>query len=124
MEGTEDMREKRRAALRKKLFMICLVLILAIICMIIIPFNRFRVAAGEKNCSDIQYKTYVVHSGDTLWGIADTYMEGIFDSHQAYIDEVMRANGLNSSHIYDGQLIIIPCEESVYMTITASEQTE
>lgn len=104
--------------------MICLVLILTVICIIVIPFSRFRVAAGEKNSDNIQYTTYVVHSGDTLWGIADTYMNESFSSHQEYIHEVMRANGLNSSRIYDGQLIIIPCNESVYMTVSASETTD
>ena len=33
-----------------------------------------------------------------------------FDNHQDYIEEVMRANGMDRAFIYAGQLLIIPYE--------------
>lgn len=47
---------------------------------------------------------------DTLWGLADSYMGKNFKNHQDYIHDVMRANGMNQAMIYEGQLLIIPCE--------------
>lgn len=46
----------------------------------------------------------------TLWGLADSYMGENFDNHQDYIEEVMRANGMDRAFIYAGQLLIIPYE--------------
>ena len=33
-----------------------------------------------------------------------------FDNHQDYIEEVMRANGMDRAFVYAGQLLIIPYE--------------
>lgn len=115
------MRRKKKTAFKKRILMLSLVIVLAAICIVIIPFSRFKVAAGETEKGSIYYTTYVVHTGDTLWGIADTYRNGTFSTHEAYINEVMRANGLESCHIYDGQLIIIPCDESISKAASALE---
>ena len=61
---------------------------------------------------NVSYTTYVVHKGDTLWSIADNYHESVYDNAQDYINEIIRANGLKGSAIYEGQLLIIPCQES------------
>ena len=42
--------------------------------------------------------------------LADSYMGKNFKNHQDYISDVMRANGMNQAVIYEGQLLIIPCE--------------
>lgn len=47
---------------------------------------------------------------NTLWGLADSYMGENFDNHQDYIEEVMRANGMDRAFVYAGQLLIIPYE--------------
>ena len=114
------MHRKRKAAFKKRILMLGLLIVLAAVCIVIIPFSRFRVAAGEKENDSVYYMTYVVHTGDTLWGIADTYRNDTFSTHEAYINEVMRANGLESCHIYDGQLIIIPCDGHMNGTAAAA----
>jgi hypothetical protein len=121
MEGS-SMRKSRNKAFRRILIP-GFVILLTIMCMIAIPVSRFRVLAGENTNTNIQYTTYVVHTGDTLWGIADAYMNDAFDSHESYINEVMRCNRLESSTIYNGQLILIPCDIGVSATLTASELT-
>lgn len=106
------MRRKAKTAFRRRLLMIVLAIILTMICIVTIPVSRFIVAAGEQGGRSLCYTTYVVQSGDTLWDIADTHRNDTFNTHKAYIREVMRANGLESSRIYDGQLLLIPCPES------------
>ncbi len=99
------------------------VIILAAVCMTFIPFIRFSAVAGEDASVQetyagteeesavreaAEYTTYVVQTGDTLWGIADSRLNERYSTHSEYIWEVMRANGLTDSFIYDGELIIIP----------------
>ena len=45
-----------------------------------------------------------------LFSAADSYMGENFDNHQDYIEEVMRANGMDRAFVYAGQLLIIPYE--------------
>ena len=73
---------KRKIALRRRIRMLIAALILIMIGILIVPISHFRVAAGEKNHSQIEYKTYVVQRGDTLWGLADSYMGENFANHQ------------------------------------------
>ena len=101
---------RRKMALRRRIRMLIVVLILVVVGILIVPISHFRVAAGEKNHSQIEYRTYAVQCGDTLWGLADSYMGENFDNHQDYIEEVMRANGMDRAFIYAGQLLIIPYE--------------
>ena len=101
---------RRKMALRRRIRMLIVALILVVVGILIVPISRFRVAAGEKNHSRIEYRTYVVQRGDTLWGLADSYMGENFGNHQDYIEEVMRANGMDRAFVYAGQLLIIPYE--------------
>ena len=84
--------------------MVIAAFILILIGILVIPISHFKVAASEKNMRQIEYKTYVVQYGDTLWGLADSYMGKNFKNHQDYIHDAM---------IYEGQLLIIPCEGDV-----------
>ena len=58
--------------------------------------------------------------GDTLWGIAERFL----GAGERYI-QIMRANGLNDSWIYPGQVLVIPNGNVIYKTIqiTITEDT-
>ena len=64
--------------------------------------------------------TYTVVKGDTLWGIAERFL----GAGERYI-QIMRANGLNDSWVYPGQVLIIPNGNVIYKTIqiTITEDT-
>ena len=101
---------RRKVVLKRRIRMVITAFILILIAILVVPISHFKVAAGEKNMRQIEYKTYVVRYGDTLWGLADSYMGKSFKNHQDYISDVMRANGMNQAMIYEGQLLIIPYE--------------
>ena len=54
---------RRKMALRRRIRMLIVVLILVVVGILIVPISHFRVAAGEKNHSQIEYRTYVVQCG-------------------------------------------------------------
>jgi hypothetical protein len=58
------------------------------------------------------YKYYTnleIQKGDTLWTIADTYMDAMhYSSHNDYMNEVMTINHLTSDRLIAGQKIIVP----------------
>lgn len=109
-------RIRRRRELRRHFLIFILTLILSV--GISVTFFSFRTKA-QSNDEEIQYKYYksiVVESGDTLWNLAEEY--GVLEhygSHQEYIDEVMRMNGLSDDQITAGQYIIIPYYSSEFV---------
>lgn len=55
------------------------------------------------------YKSIVISDSDTLWSIAETYMdEEHYDSVPEYIREVMRINCLTNDAIYADAHLIVP----------------
>lgn len=50
---------------------------------------------------------YSVRSGDTLWGIASGHVAP-GDDIRILVEEIRTANGLDTSVIYPGQVLLIP----------------
>ena len=53
------------------------------------------------------YKTIEITSGDTLWDIAETYMDDNYDSVKDYVQELKEVNHLTSDVIQDGQYLTV-----------------
>lgn len=54
------------------------------------------------------YEPITVHSGDTLWSVADRWTENDEDIRQV-ISRIKKANNLaNNEHLYPGQKLVIP----------------
>lgn len=54
------------------------------------------------------YKSIQIHSGDTLWNIAEEYMDDDYESVNDYIGEVKKINKLSSDEIQDSQYLTVP----------------
>lgn len=54
------------------------------------------------------YKSVKVVSGDTLWDLAQVYMDDDYDCVQDYIDEVKAINGLSEDDIHEGKYLTVP----------------
>lgn len=109
-------RIRRRRELRRRFFTFILALILST--GISAAFFSFRTKA-QNNTDEIQYKYYksiIIETGDTLWDLAEEYgTSEYYGSHQEYINEVMRMNGLSDDRITAGQYIIIPYYRSEFV---------
>ncbi len=59
-------------------------------------------ASGHK-----YYKSIELKSGDTLWTIAQRYMDECYDSTEDYVEELISINRLSSDQIYEGEFLMI-----------------
>lgn len=89
-------------------------------CLIGVVFAAFLaalIAAGTLSHADDSlkekkhkyYSSYEIQQGDSLWSIAEEYMDREFyNSIQDYIDEVKDINGISKDMIHEGCYLIIP----------------
>lgn len=112
----EEFRRSRRARtlrqqkMRRKMVFLFL-LSLCIMFGIGVGFGTLLTRAEESE-QELSYKYYAnieIQSGDTLWGIADAYMDSAhYMTRRDYINEVMSINNMVTDHLVSGQKIIVP----------------
>ena len=98
----------------KKNFLI-LVMTICLIVTCTISMSGFRSNAKDDSTavSYKYYKSITVANNDTLWSIAETYMdEQHYDCINDYIEEVKHMNDLTSDVIHYGEYLIIPYYDS------------
>lgn len=115
---TEDMRSERRIRnnrlrrkreMRKNFLLFVMTVCLIVTCSI--SMSTFRSSAQDDSVktSYKYYKSITVSNNDTLWSIAEEYMDAEhYDSVNDYINEVIRMNSLPNDTICYGQHLIIP----------------
>ena len=80
--------------------------VLVIISTIVVVMALLLLSTGEASGAE-QAVPYTVESGDTLWEIADARTPAGHDV-RATVVEIRQLNGLASSLITPGQLLIVP----------------
>ena len=102
-------RIRRRRELKKNFLIFVMTICLIVTCTI--SMNGFRSNAKDDS-TDVSYKYYksiTVANNDTLWSIAEQYMDGQhYDCINDYIEEVKRMNNLTDDVIHYGEYLIIP----------------
>lgn len=89
-------------------------IIAAVIIVSLIFAFAFKKDAPKTNASNASTKYYTcisVEEGDTLWDIAGEYMTEEYESRQAYIDEVISINNMNTDVIVEGTNLLVPYYE-------------
>lgn len=73
--------------------------------------------AGSAKDQKFKYYTKVeIQEGDTLWSIADLYLDYTMNSKKEFIAEVKSINHLkDTDHIVAGKILIIPYYSSDYI---------
>lgn len=90
----------------KKFFIIAGIILLGALSVLIT-----KEEAPETNASNASSKYYTcitIEEGDTLWNIAGRYMTEEYSSTQAYIDEVLSINNMNTDVIIEGTNLLVP----------------
>ena len=94
----------------KKKFVLLGSLTLCLVILLAITFGSFLSKAKDKEEAVVYYKYYTnieIQPGDTLWDLADEYMEH-YESKEAYIREVSQLNSIRDGKIISGQSLIMP----------------
>ena len=118
----EDVRSERRILKNKirrqremkKNFLIAIMTVCLIVtCSISLSGFRSNAKDDSTEASYKYYKSIAVTSHDTLWSIAEEYMDELhYDSITDYIEEVKSMNSLTNDTIHYGEYLIIPYYDS------------
>ncbi len=111
---TKKGNQSRRGVCRSK------VLGLMTLCFLAVCFLTVGVlhssADSEKEHKFKYYTSVVIEEGDTLWSIADQYMDREIQGKAAYIDEVKSINHIrDGNRIIAGQMLIVPYYSTEYI---------
>ncbi len=102
-------RIRRRREMRKNFLMFVMTLCLIVTTSVAVSSFRSNAKNDASKETYKYFKSIVVSDSDTLWSIAETYMdEEHYDSVSEYIREVMRINSLKNDAIYADAHLIVP----------------
>lgn len=104
-----DRLSRRAQAVRfqKALIAVCIIILISLIILLGSSISAF---ATSKNPRQPLYKYYTsiqVEPGDTLWDIADTYIEGQDINKTSYIEEICLLNHLQNGQIHAGEYLTV-----------------
>ena len=118
MQSNRNRRERRIARLRReaRIRSILLVLVSVLITSaVVLSITAHKTDADRMDVPTYKYYTSVaVHSGDTLWSIAQEYMSSEYNDSYDYIDEVRSINHLSGNQVIPGQYLLVPYYSTEY----------
>jgi cell division protein YceG involved in septum cleavage len=76
---------------------------------------------GSMYVEDKAYIVIHIEKDDSLWSIANAYMNRDYYDHDSYIKEVIKMNHLKDTTIQAGEQILIPIIKSQETTVTLLE---
>ena len=109
-ERANESLRKREAVVRRQRSALAIAIILVVTLGILLGSSINALASSDKDISSYNkyYVSIRVESGDTLWTIADEYVEGFNLSKIDYIQEVCQINGISEDNIKAGDHIVVP----------------
>lgn len=103
-------RERRRKCLTLA------VAVFAAFCMALVCTISYNSISSNANDGFKYYTSVIVEAGESLWDIAEDYMNGHYDSRDNYIAEVRSINHLDENGtVIAGQTLIVPYYSSEYV---------
>lgn len=112
----EEFRKVRRERIRRRQrarrrMCVCMAVTVLVVFAIGVFFGSLMTDAkgGSEENSYKYYSSVSIASGDSLWSLADTYMDNThYMTRKDYINEVMEINHMVSDRLVSGQKIILP----------------
>lgn len=111
---------KRRVRRQREIRRRCMTIIMTLCFILVgtISYHSFitKASAGDDTLLFKYYTKLTVQSGDTLWNIAEEYIDyEKYESKSDYISEVQSINHLKNDDIYVGQTLVVPYYSSEYV---------
>lgn len=109
-ERANESLRKREAVVRRQRSIFAIAIIIIVSLGILLGTSMNALASSEKDISSYNkyYVSIRVENGDTLWSIADEYVEGFNLSKSDYIAEVCQINEISENEIHAGDYIVVP----------------
>jgi cell division protein YceG involved in septum cleavage len=107
--NAELRKRERTVRVQKRLIAISAVLILSILILLGTGIHAFASSKYEPKTVYKYYTSIQVEKGDTLWTIADEYIDDYPVDKTDYIKEVRELNKLQNDVIHAGDYIIVAC---------------
>lgn len=107
---------RRQREMKKNFLILVMTVCLIVTCSISLSGFRSNAKNDTTEVSYKYYKSIAVAGNDTLWSIAEEYMdEEHYDSITDYIEEVKSMNSLTNDTIHYGEYLIIPYYDSGFV---------
>jgi len=108
-KANESLR-KREVVVRRQRGLLAIAIIVIVSLGILLGSSINALASSEKDIASYNkyYVSIRVESGDTLWTIADEYVDGFNISKSDYINEVCIINEISENEIHAGDYIVVP----------------
>lgn len=104
---------KKSGKKRRKFFQSIVLVFLIVLCSgILIGANiasanaKDKVIQAEQN--ELYYKTIQIQEGDTIWELADDYVEAGMSSKVEYMKQIKEINHIYDDNIYAGSYLVLP----------------
>ena len=112
MKGTSKnakIKKRRKAGLRNRILLIIATLSIVIGLAVFGSSNLVDAHDTSELCfeSGKCYTSIELQKGDTLWEIAETYMDDSYESIDEYISEIKEINNLYSDEIKEGCYLMV-----------------
>lgn len=101
---------RRQREFRRKCMTLLMTICLVIICAVSYHSINTSASSGEEEVNFKYYTTITVSHGETLWDIADDYIDyKEYDDKNQYIAEVQNINHLDDDCVIKaGQILVVP----------------
>ena len=109
-ERANESLRKREAVVRRQKGILAITIILVVALGILLGTSMNAFASSDKDIASYNkyYVSIRVESGDTLWTIADEYIDGFNIEKSDYIEEICQINEISKNDIHAGDYIVVP----------------
>ena len=109
-ERANESLRKREAIVRRQRGLLAVAIIVVVALGILLGTSINALASSDKDIASYNkyYVSIRVESGDTLWTIADEYVDGFNIDKTDYIEEVCQINEISKNEIHAGDYIVVP----------------
>ncbi len=98
----------KKAHIRHQIAALTAGLAAAVVLTVVGGSRIYLAQASDAYSASTCYTSVYVSSGDTLWSIADEYMDTGWSDKESYIEEVRSINHLTDDNIQAGAYIVVP----------------
>ena len=109
-EKANESLRKREVLVRKQKMIVAIIVVLLVSLGVLFGTRMSALASSKADVSSYNkyYTSIKIETGDTLWSIADEYVENFNISKEEYIEEVCLLNGISKDEIHAGDYIVVP----------------